>query len=215
MTEREMVLQETARILSRLPRPLKKSRALRAGRTVLEAAIEGDLRCLAECSGEPLRRPALPADVERTIREAEAHVLNEQVGSGASADGGMIPPTQYGWTESPSTPGTFTHSKAPGHKLMVDGQDWRHHGADGRIIRRGSGQQSLTEYAKTIPGDWGGSPAASESVDEVVARIRRGGAPVVPEGLHTRLAEALVRTAGRTSPGSGDLHERLRRAVTR
>ena len=118
--------------------------------------------------------------------------LREQVGDGASADGGMIPPTQYGWTETPSTPGTFTHAKGPGHRIMVHASGWTHRGPDGKILKSGKDQASLTEYAKTITGDWGGSSESTE------------------HDLHYRLA-GIRRDAVKLDEAHALVRERLRR----
>lgn len=154
--------------------------------------------------------PALPESIDRALA-----TLQETTGDGASADAAMIP--GYGWTAHPTTAGSYVHAKAPGHKLMLDGTGWRHHLPSGQIAKRGSGQQSLTEYAKTVV-DWGGSQNASEALD-VVARIRArelGEAPR-PNLETARLVEAIrSREIGRTVSASGeDLNAKMRALVTR
>jgi hypothetical protein len=226
MNDREMVLEETRRILARLPRPLKKRRRFTPSEATAKALresgipekdivtlIEGhrhELAFVAGAEGSARFRAELPDAVDRALQ-----TFQEQVSSDVSAGSALTPPTD--WTEAST--GTFTHAKAPGHKLMVDGQAWRHHLPNGQIAKRGTGAKSLSEYAKTITvGDTGNSGAAdpnSESLSDVLNRIR-GVGPAVPAGLHARLAEALTRTVQAAPASSGeDLHSRLRAAVTR
>jgi len=181
----------------------------------IQILTEGHERELAFVNGveAPARtRAELPPRIDRALVQFQEAVDSTVTSSSAST---LAAPD--GW-EQVST-GTLAHPSMPGHKLMVDGQNWRHHTPDGRIAKRGTGAASLSEYAKSIPGDWGGSQNASESLADVLNRVRRGGAPAIPPdlNLHKRLAEAATITRGTTHEPARDLtlHERLRRAATR
>jgi hypothetical protein len=159
--------------------------------------VEGhqhEVRAAADWGAAPgFRRPEMDPVKARAL-----DLLQEQVGSNISAPSVMAAPT--GWEEAAA--GIFTHKRLAGHKVMTDGEAWSHRGPDGRIIKRGSGQQSLHEYAKTIPGDFGGSQNATEALD-VVARIRArelSESPRPPAGA-ARLMEAVRnRESGRSAP---------------
>jgi hypothetical protein len=203
MTEREMVLEETRRILARSPRPKKKRHRVAApsaatSRALAEAGVSArDLEILQEghrrevefCSGV-----TAPASLRATLRPEVDHALGllmEEAGAvGDGTSGSLTMPT--GWSES--APGCHTCAKARGHRIMVDGQNWRHHTPDGRIAKGGTGAASLAEYARTIPGDWGGSQNASEALDLALSRIRHGerGPAEVLAFAESRLAERPV-----------------------
>ena len=227
MTERELVLLETENILRRLPRPLKKPRHIpnTSTRALREAGMtERDAQILAEGAAHDAAyvrdvnaAARLTPDRELPPRVADAlGVLQEQVGSGAVSDAGMMPSTQSltmppntpGWTAEGDNPSVYTH--AAHGTVRLHGDRWTHHAAGGRIVKSGTTQEGLAAYMKSLKGEVGGS---SEALDDVLRRVR-GQSPVMPAGLHTRLHEALVRTAERV-PSGGDLHERLRKAVTR
>ena len=220
MTERAMILEETARILARLPRPLKKLRharpsadsvkALReAGVSAVDAAIlvegaEHEARYLAGGLAPVRFRSEIPPRVADAL-----DVLQEQVGSGAATDAAMIP--GYGWTAHPTTAGTFTH-EAHGSLHVAPGR-WTHRDRSGVIRGSGVNQESMTGYLRGLraTGDAGTQPAATEALDDILARVR-GTAPGAPAAAY-RLVEAIRARAGRTA--TGDLHERLRKAATR
>ena len=137
------------------------------------------------------------------LQEGAAHdrrfleILEEQEQSSA-----LSPPTD--WTEAST--GSFTHKRAPGHRLLASGMNWSHRGPDGRIIKRGSGQQSLTEYARSIPGDWGGSQNASESLTDVARRLI-GREPPRPNLATVKLVEGILSRR----PSGEDLSEQRER----
>jgi len=255
MNPTQLVEAETQKMLGRLHKlglPLKTRRRFTPTADVTKALREAgisaaDAQTLIE--GAQHERDFL-AGVESAVRfradlpprvSAALDTLQEQVGTGIepATDGAMIPPTD--WTMS--APGTFTHTKLAGHKLMVDGNgtDWRHHLPNGQIAKRGTGAASLAEYAKTIGRE------NREALDRVLARVRGGNREPAPpaamalaESRLTRVVEhgsvaahaAVARLRGERGPlpahklieslrsrgqsaPAGDLHERLRKAVAR
>jgi hypothetical protein len=230
---------ETAAILKRLRasgRTLRKKRraftpspaatqALRESglsERTIEILQEGDRHERAFCSGaegSARLRAELPESVSRALVQ-----FQEAVTSDVSSPPALALPV--GWTERTARQATehrtYSHPDHGTIHTSPDGKWVRRALVGGLIAGSGTTQESLDAHLKTI-GDVGGNPAASGAADanaealaDVVARVRRGGAPVVPEGLHTRLAEALVRGAGREAvPGGQSLHERLRKAATR
>jgi hypothetical protein len=205
MTMLELAEAERRNIVRRLGKlPKKKKRhaftpsaatakALREGGVAekdITALIEGaqhERNFLAGVEGAVRFRAEIPARVSAAL-----DVLQEQMSSGASADGGMMPPTQYGWTES--APGDYAHS-AHG-SLQVRGGRFTHRDRNG-VIRGSGNQEAMDAYVRGLKAvDVGGSPAASEGLEDILTRVRNGGtSDTVPAAART-MVEARLRPSG-------------------
>ena len=184
MTTIELHEAETRAIVRRaggLARLKKKSRALRPGRTVLELAIEGDLRALSECGESLPRRPTLDAATEQHLREAQARVLLETTGDGVDGAGQLQMPPMTGWTAEGDGASTYSHAKHGRVKLGA-GRWSRHDASSGRIVASGTTQESLTSHLRGLKdtGDMGNANAA-ESLDDVLRRGRGESPRPTPE----------------------------------
>jgi len=206
MTSLELHEAETTSILRRLRasgRTLKKkkrppvtsaatAKALREGglsekdiTTLIEGA-EHERNFLAGVEGAVRFRADLPPRVSAAL-----DVLQEQVSSGVGPDTAMIPPTQYGWTGA-DPPGTFTHREHG--TLHTSAGKWTRRDKAGVIRGSGTTQESLTAHLKAVNG--GGSPAASEGLEDILTRIRNDGSrDTVPPEARV-MAEERLRPRG-------------------
>ena len=129
----------------------------------------------------PTPRPLTETETDASVRSrtrlgpflahAERHrVLAEAVESTAapSATGALVTPT--GWE---ACDGGCSHAQHG--RIYFQGTEWRHHGPDHLIRRRGQGMQALAEYAKRLADPATNQIAAESSNGLVVAeRILRG-----------------------------------------
>lgn len=177
--------------------------------TILVEGNEREIRAAAEW-GETVARfrtPEISPAVDRALT-----TLQETVGDGQQDTGQLSMPPMPGWQAEGDGGSTYVHSQHGRVKLGA-GRWTRHHASTGRILASGTTQESLASHLSSLKGEVGGS---SESLDDVLHRIRYGG-PATPPGLHVRLAEALTKTVQSVpSSSSGeDLHSRLRKALVR
>lgn len=176
--------------------------------------MEGDAherRSAAEWNGTAVPAgvfmPALPEAVSAALR-----TFQEEASVGDGTSGQLSMPPMTGWRSEGDSASVYSHAQHG--TVRLHGDRWTHH-VGGRIVKSGVSQESLGSHLRGLVGDTGNSGAAdanAEALAEILGRVR--GETPRPTREAARLVEALTRTA-RAVPTEGDLHSRLRRAVTR